>query len=106
MDASTVTAPPSANIELQWVNSQQLAIRPCFSGQGQHVRFELNTDLSGQAGISHSRQLGELELSNEPRCPATNRQSLHGDSQLTVRLRWWLDGQQQPDVIQKIRGDD
>lgn len=108
MPSDLPAAPPHpvANIELQWARAQQLEIRPCFAGQGQRVRFELNIDVSGTAGASHSRQQGAVVLDGKQLCPATARQSVRSDQQVAIHLRWWLDDQQQPDILKHVAADD
>ena len=105
-DLPAAPPPSAANIELQWVRSQQLEIRPCFDGQGQRVRFELNIDVSGKAGANHSRQQGSVVLDGKRLCPATARQSVRSDQQVAIHLRWWLDDQQQPDILKQVTADD
>lgn len=93
--------PPVASLELQRLE-RQWEVRPCFSGQGQQVHFELDIELHGQAGMSHSVQKGALRLTDQQQCPATNRQGWRAGQQLAIRLRWWLDGQPQPDVFKQV----
>ncbi|MBB2495709.1 hypothetical protein [Aquipseudomonas ullengensis] len=92
---------PVASLELQRLESQW-QIRPCFSGQDQHVHFELDIELHGRAGVSHSRQKGTLRLASTEQCPATNRQGWQADQQIAIRLRWWLDGQPQAEIFRQI----
>lgn len=96
---------PVASLELQRLESQW-EIRPCFSGQGQQVHFELDIELHGQAGVSHSRQKGALRLTSQQHCPALSRQGRQADQRLAIRLRWWLDGRPQPVIFQQISADE
>lgn len=105
-DLPAAAPPPQANIELQWSAAQQLEIRPCFNGQGHRIRFELKIDVTGKAGVNHSRQQGTAVLDGKRLCPATARQSLRDDQQVAIHLRWWLNDQQQPDILKQISTDD
>lgn len=96
---------PVASLELQQLENQW-EIRPCFSGQGQHVHFELDIELHGQAGMSHSRQKGAVHLTSQQRCPAINRQGWQADQRLSIRLLWWLDGRPQPAIFKQISADE
>lgn len=96
---------PIASLELRQLE-RQWEIRPCFSGQGQYVHFELDIELQGQAGVSHSRQKGAVRLTSKQHCPTINRQGWQPDQQLSIRLRWWLDGQLQPAIFKQISADE
>ncbi|MGV8843354.1 MAG: hypothetical protein ACOH2I_08945 [Pseudomonas sp.] len=92
---------PEALLTLEPRTANQLELTLCFRGAGRNVRFELEVENASKAGLSRSRQAGEVAISVETVCPLRNRLGLAADAQVTAHLRWWLDGEEQS-VIQRF----
>ncbi|MBM7059187.1 hypothetical protein JQX08_00540 [Pseudomonas sp. UL073] len=89
-----------ASLELHTPSPNLAELRLCFRGNGQQVRFELET----QAGSNRSRQAGELRAGVQAQCPTLKRMTLRTEQRLESRLRWWVDGIEQPPLIRQLEG--
>ncbi|MDT4873751.1 hypothetical protein FQZ97_1090110 [compost metagenome] len=87
--------PVSPSLDLQASDAGMLAVRLCFTGGGQQVRFDMRLESLGKAGRSRSRQQGQLVAAEEQRCPARMQVGPGNAEEVRAYLRWWVDGVEQ-----------
>ncbi|MCY1280386.1 hypothetical protein D9M68_254980 [compost metagenome] len=90
--------PVSPSLDLQPTDAGGLAVRLCFQGDGQQVRFDLNLESRGQGGRARSRQSGGLTAAQERHCPVRLQVGAGNSEEIRARLRWWVDGVEQEPI--------
>ena len=103
---SPTGAPVAADLGLQPLEDNRVALSLCFKGSGQRVRFRLKVRSSGSAGTSQSTQSGTLIADATSQCPVRNRLGIAADTEVEAELQWWIDDAEQPPILRSYPDDD
>lgn len=90
---------PLVQFNLESGSSGQVELKLCLQGSGQQVRYELLVRRSGESGTAQSRQSGQARADAHLLCPVRSVQAVRPDTRVDARLRWWLDGIEQPEML-------
>ncbi|KZX65150.1 hypothetical protein [Stutzerimonas frequens] len=102
---SPTGAPVAADLGLQPLENNRVALSLCFKGSGQQVRFRLKVRSSGSAGTSQSTQSGTLIADATSQCPVRNRLGIAADTEVEAELQWWIDDAEQPPLLRRYPGN-